>query len=262
MLGAIIGDIVGSRFEMQNIKSKEFTLFDPQCRVTDDSILSLAICKALMESKRNQDLLPALTVKYMRVLGKQYPNAGYGDAFIRWLSAEIPRPYNSFGNGATMRVSGCAFFAKNLKEAQYLAKSVTEVTHNHPEALKGAEALTVAIYMAREGKSIHDIKEVILRDYYTIDFTLDSIRKEYTFSPYCQTTVPEAFEAFFESTSFEDAIRLAVSIGGDSDTIAAMTGSLADAYYGVPRSIRMQALPYLDQRLQAILFAFEKTIQD
>jgi type I restriction enzyme M protein len=262
MLGAIIGDIVGSRFEMHNIKSKEFSLFDPHCRVTDDSILSLAICQALMESEGHRDQLPSLTIKNMRLLGNKYPNAGYGEAFLRWLSAKNPQPYESFGNGATMRVSGCAFFAKNLEEAQQLARCVTQVTHNHPEALKGAEALTVAIYMAREGKSISDIKHVIVHNYYPITFTLDSIRKDYTFSPYCQTTVPEAFEAFFESTSFEDAIRLAISIGGDSDTIAAMTGSLADAYYGIPRRIRNQALPYLDQRLQSILFAFEKAIQD
>ena len=227
MLGAIIGDIVGSRFEWNNIKTKDFEFFTDKCEPTDDSIMTLAIAKAILESKKQTDKLPELTVKYMKELGRKYPNAGYGGHFGYWIRSDNSEPYNSFGNGSAMRVSACAFAADSLEEAIRLSQAVTEVTHNHLEGLKGAEATTVAIYMARTGSTIPEIKDYINKNYYKIDYTLDDIRDTYEFNETCQDTVPQSLEAFFESTDFEDAIRNAISIGGDSDTLAAITGGIA-----------------------------------
>ena len=174
-----------------------------------------------------------------------------------WMYTDDPKPYNSYGNGAAMRVSPCGFAASSLEEAKMLSKIVTEVTHNHPEGIKGAEATTAAIYLARKGKSISEIRDHIDKHYYPMNFTLDQIRPAYTFNETCQKTVPQAIMSFLESTGFEDAVRNAVSLGGDSDTLGAITGSIAEAYYGIPADIRECALPYLDKRLSAILNAFE-----
>lgn len=261
MIGAIVGDIVGSRFEWQNCKSKDFELFHDRKYFTDDTVMTLAIGDALVhweKGKRKEDL-GKLATESMRKFGFDYPGRGYGGMFLGWLCSDDPKPYNSFGNGAAMRVSGCGYAAKSLKEAKELSKAVTEVTHNHPEGIKGAEAVTVAIFLAREGKRIKEIKDYIIEHYYKIDFTLDSIREEYHFDVTCQGSVPQAFEAFFESESFEDAIRNAISIGGDSDTIAAITGSIAEVYYGVPKGIRNQALKFLDEEAKETLASFEKT---
>ena len=168
-----------------------------------------------------------------------------------------PQPYNSFGNGAAMRVSPCGFAASSLEEAKILSKIVTEISHDHPEGLKGAEATTTAVYLAREGKSINEIREHINDHYYPMDFTLDTIRPTYKFNETCQETVPQAIMAFLESSGFEDAIRNAISIGGDSDTLAAITGGISGAYYGIPADIRESALTYLDHRLITILNEFE-----
>ncbi len=257
MLGAIIGDIVGSRFEWNNHRSKKFELFTPFCFPTDDSIMSLAIAQAVLDCDRDTDKVSECAVRRMQELGRIYPDAGYGGRFIYWLDEQNPQPYNSWGNGAAMRVSACGFAAKTLKEAKLLSQKVTEVTHNHPEGIKGAEATTVAIFMARTGSSMQEIQEVINRDYYQINFRLDDIRDSYLFNESCQGTVPQALEAFFESTGFEDAIRNAISIGGDSDTLAAITGGIAEAYYGIPDDIRNEALSFLDDRQFGILNAFE-----
>ena len=256
MLGAIIGDIAGSRFEWHNIKTKDFELFTPRCNPTDDSIMSLAVAKAILISK-NISNLSENAVFYMQLLGNRYPHAGYGGKFAFWLTTRNPKPYNSWGNGAAMRVSACGFAANSLDEAKSLSKIVTEVTHNHPEGIKGAEATAVAIYMAKTGSSLAEIQDYINKHYYKIDFKLDDIRDEYTFDVSCQGSVPQALEAFFESTSFEDAIRNAISIGGDSDTIAAITGGIAEAYYGIPEDIRNRALTFLDETQLTILNEFE-----
>lgn len=174
------------------------------------------------------------------------------------MYSDHPKPYNSFGNGAAMRVSACGFVAQNLEEAKTISRVVTEATHNHPEGLKGAEATVVAIYMARTGSTIEEIQKVIDQEYCPMNFTLGEIRDTYAFNETCQDTVPQALEAFFESTSFEDAIRNAISVGGDSDTLAAITGGIAEAYYGVSDALKQQALGYLDNRLLAIYRAFEK----
>lgn len=256
MLGAIIGDIVGSRFEWNNIKTKQFTLLTHECFFTDDTVMSLAVAKAILESG-SIEKLGDNAVRYMREVGQPYPDCGYGGSFYHWMYSAKPKPYNSFGNGAAMRVSACGFAASSVEEAVAMSKAVTEVTHNHPEGLKGAEAVTVALYMARTGKSILEIRDYMDHHYYPMNFTLDGIRDAYTFNETCQNTVPQALMAFFESVSFEDAIRNAISIGGDSDTLAAITGGIAEAYYGIPETIRKHALTFLDERLLKILNAFE-----
>lgn len=252
MIGAIIGDIVGSRFEWNNYRAKDFELFTDECFATDDSIMTLAIGKALMSSKADWSDLAEQAVRCMQEIGRPYPNCGYGGRFWDWMYSNHPQPYDSFGNGAAMRISACGLLAKSLEEAKFLSKTVTEVTHNHPEGIKGAEATTVAIYMARTGSTIDTIREVIDRKYYPMNFTLEEIRNTYQFNETCQNTVPQALMAFFESNSFEDAIRNAISVGGDSDTLAAITGGVAEAYYTVPEELRCKALSYLDKRLLAI----------
>ena len=256
MLGAIIGDIVGSRFEWHNIKTKQFDFLTHSCFFTDDSVMSLAIAKAILDSKELTQL-ETNAVLCMQEIGRHYPNCGYGGSFYKWIFSSNPKPYNSYGNGAAMRISACGFAATSLEEAITMSKVVTEVTHNHPEGLKGAEATTVALYMARTGSSILEIRDYIDKHYYPMNFTLDGIRDNYQFNETCQNTVPQALMAFFESTSFEDAIRNAISIGGDSDTLAAITGGIAEAYYGIPEAIRKHALTFLDERLLGILNAFE-----
>lgn len=258
MIGAIIGDVVGSRFEWNNRKSRDFTFFGRGCGVTDDSIMTLAVAKAILESKKDPERLSESAVKWMQKLGREDIDAGYGGRFLGWLLSDDPMPYNSFGNGAAMRVSPCGFAAESIEEAKYLARIVTEVSHDHPEALKAAEAVSVAIYMALRGSSMQDIRDAVERNYYRIDFTIDGIRDSYRFDVSCQGSVPQAFAAFFESTDFESAIRNAVSIGGDSDTIAAIAGSMAEALYGVPADIRACALTYLNDEYRAILEDFEQ----
>ena len=257
MLGAIIGDIAGSRFEWENHKSKEFVLMVWPCRTTDDSNMTLAVAKAILESGGDADRLPEYAVTCMREIGRAYPY-GYGGRFWRWLQSDEPRPYGSWGNGAAMRVSPCAWAAGSLEEALRLSDAVTGVTHNHPEGLKGARAVTSAIWLARQGADMGEIRGHIRDNYYPLDFTLDEIRPRYEFDVSCQGSVPQAIEAFLESDSFEDAVRGAVSIGGDSDTIAAMAGGIAEAYYGIPENIRKNALTFLDERRQGILDAFEE----
>ena len=257
MIGAIIGDIVGSRFEFRNHRSKEFELFDEKCCFTDDSVMTLAVAKALLESKPDFSDLSEQAVKRMQEVGRPYPHCGYGGRFGYWMYSDDPRPYRSFGNGSAMRVSAVGWVAKSLDEVKSLSAKVTAVTHDHPEGLKGAEATAVAVFLARQGMSKEEIKQYIEKNYYVLDFTIDEIRPTYRFNETCQDTVPQAMEAFFESVDFEDAIRTAISVGGDSDTLAAITGSVAEAYYGVPADTREKAIGFLDERLKKILFAFE-----
>jgi type I restriction enzyme M protein len=257
MLGAIIGDIAGSRFEFANNRSKEFELFHPSCFFTDDTVLTLAVGRAVLGSRGDWSGLAAAAVGSMRALGAYYPDCGWGLRFIRWLRSDNPAPYGSYGNGAAMRVSACAEAARDLGEAVRLSNLVTGVTHDHPEGLKGAEAATAAMFLARSGLSIPEIRSHLSERYYPLDFTLDAIRPSYRFNETCQDTVPQALEAFLESASFEDAIRNAVSVGGDSDTLAAITGSVAEAFYGVPQALREGALKFLDDRLKGLLADFE-----
>ena len=263
MLGAIIGDIVGSRFEWDNCKSKIFTFFSKEkgCFFTDDSVMTVAVARSLLDCRgdfRDYDKLSLLAVHNMQQLGRLYPDRGYGGHFEVWLNSEDPRPYNSWGNGSAMRVSPCGLAAKSLEEAVKLSKAVTLVTHNHPEGIKGAEATAVAVFLAKSGYKIPEIRDYITANYYDIDFRLGDIRADYTFDVSCQGSVPQALEAFFESTGFEDAVRNAISIGGDSDTIAAITGGIAEAYYGIPEDLRSEALTYLDENLKSVINKFEE----
>lgn len=264
MIGAIIGDIVGSRFEFNNHRSKDFVLFAEGCTVTDDSIMTLAVARAIMEAaaagedaagahdRDSRARLPALTVQSMQELGRRYPHCGFGGRFCRWIFSDDPRPYRSYGNGAAMRVSPAGFAARSEQEAVQLAETVTAVTHDHEEGIKGATATAVAIYMARCGAGKGQIRERISKHCYPLDFRIDDIRPTYRFNETCQETVPQAIQCFLEATSFEDALRTAVSLGGDSDTIAAITGAIAQAHYGVPEAMEKRALTYLDSELRAI----------
>jgi type I restriction enzyme M protein len=220
--------------------------------------MTLAVAKAIMESAkikppwRRENALSAFAVKYMREIGRKYPHCGYGNRFSGWVFGENPEPYGSYGNGAAMRVSPAGFAAESFDDAERLAEAVTEVTHNHEEGIKGAKATAVAIYMARQGALKREIRKEIVRSFYPLNFRIDDIRDSYRFNESCQETVPQAIECFLESESFEDAIRVAVSLGGDSDTIAAITGAIAEAYYGVPDDIKEKALGYLDEELLTI----------
>lgn len=257
MIGAITGDIVGSRFEWNNIKSKEFEFLTYKCFPTDDSIMTLALAQAILVSKPDHSDLSKNAIECMRSIGRNYPDCGYGGGFRKWMFSEDPKPYNSYGNGAAMRVSAAGFAATSVEDAKDIAKKITEITHNHPEGMKGAEATAIAVYMAKTGSSLLEIRDYIDKNYYPMNFTLDGIRAAYKFNETCQGTVPQALMAFFESTDFEDAIRNAISIGGDSDTLAAICGGVAEAYYGVPSEIRKHTLTFLDQPLLKILTAFE-----
>ncbi len=252
MIGAIIGDIVGSVYEWNNIKVKDFPLFSPKCFFTDDTVMTIAIAEGLMNGG-NADAF----IKAMKKYGRIYPDAGYGGRFSSWLFSETSYPYNSWGNGSAMRVSPVAWWYDTLSEVEQSAKITASVTHNHSEGIKGAQATAAAVFLARKGKSKKEIKGYIESTYeYNLDRTLDEIRPGYRFNESSQRTVPEAITAFLESVDFEDAIRNAISLGGDSDTLAAITGSIAEAAYGVPDEIKQKALSILDETLRNIYLQF------
>ena len=258
MIGAILGDIIGSRHEFDNIKTKDFELFTPDCGFTDDTVMTCAVAAALMECHGDYTELEKKTVEVMQLIGRQYPDCGYGGMFWRWMFSDQPKPYNSFGNGAAMRVSPVGFIAGNIEQAKELAHKVTSITHNHPEGLKGAEATAVAIVMARQGRTKEEIREVMERDYYTSEYTVDEYRDIIRGhgDETCQVSMPEALQCFYEGESYEDVIRNCISIGGDSDTLAAIAGGIAEAYYGVPEEMKLQLPEYLDERLMNIVEAF------
>ena len=262
MLGAITGDIIGSIYERNNIKTKQFDLFTDKNRFTDDTVMTFAVAEALMNGGGHENF-----IRFMKRYGLLYPRAGYGRTFVRWLASDTTEPYNSCGNGSAMRVSSCGWIAnldipieEGLKLTEDLAKKSAEVTHNHPEGIKGAQATAASIFFMRHGKSKNAIKEYKekLKDYikdrfeYDLDFTIDEIRPIYRFDVSCQGSVPPAIVSFLESENFEDAIRNAISIGGDSDTIGAITGSVAEAAYGIPEDIKEKAMSYLDGRLKGV----------
>ncbi len=251
ILGAIIGDIAGSRFEFRNEKSTDVELFTDADKFTDDSVMTIAVADWLMSD------VPL--VKAMRDWGRKYPRSGYGGMFFRWLfSKEEQPPYNSFGNGAGMRVSPCGYIARTLDEALDLAKQSAEVSHNHPEGIKGAQAIAAAIFLARQSKPKDDIRLYIEQTFgYNLHRTCDDIRPTYEFDETCQGSCPEAIIAFLDSTDYESAIRLAISLGGDSDTIACMTGGIAAAYYGIPDWMIEKAVKYLPDDMIDIINRFD-----
>jgi len=231
MIGAIAGDVIGSIFEHYAIKSTQFPLFSPYSRFTDDTVLTVAIADSIL---RKADYAASL-----KMFGQKYPNAGYGGSFFRWIYAGDSKPYNSWGNGSAMRVSPVGFAFNSMKDVLHEARESAKVTHNHPEGIKGAQATALAVLLARSGKSKATIKQEISdRFAYNLDRTLDEIRPDYGFDVSCQGSVPEAIIAFLEAKDFEDAIRNAISLGGDSDTIACIAGGIAQAYYqGIPSKI-------------------------
>lgn len=262
MLGAIIGDIVGSRFEWNNYRAKDFEFLTYECFPTDDSIMSLALAQAVIISKQDHTDLKDNAVECMQRIGRNYPDCGYGSSFYNWIFSENPKPYNSFGNGAAMRVSAVGFAANSLEEVKEMSRLITEVTHNHPEGIKGAEATASAIYMARNGSSKEEIKEYIEKEFrYDLDRSLDKIRLGYHMDETCQKTVPEAIIAFLEARDFEDAIRNAVSLGGDTDTLGAITGSIAEAFYGIPAVLIAECRRRLDEGLMTdVLDEFDRVL--
>ncbi|TXJ45881.1 ADP-ribosylglycohydrolase family protein [Brachyspira aalborgi] len=262
MLGAIIGDIVGSIYEFDNIKTKDFNLFTNEMFFTDDTVMTIAIADAIINGAKSENFILS-----MKKWGCDYIDKSYGASFRRWLKSENSEPYNSWGNGSAMRVSPCGWVAKlsepfeeGLKLTEDLAKKSAEVTHNHPEGIKGAQATASSIFFMRHGKSKNAIEEYKnkLKDYiqnkykYDLNFTLNEIRPSYAFNESCQKTVPQAIVSFLESENFEDAIRNAISIGGDSDTLAAITGSIAEASYGIPEDIKEKAINYLDNEIKEV----------
>jgi ADP-ribosyl-[dinitrogen reductase] hydrolase len=249
IIGAISGDIIGSVFEWHNVKSLDFELFCPRSTFTDDSVLTIATMNVLMNNM-------GYTQAY-HTFGRNY-KAGYGHSFRSWLFSDNPKPYNSWGNGSAMRVSPVGWFFNSIEDTLLEAKKSAEVTHNHPEGIKGAQATAAAIFLARTGKSKDDIKNFIIENFgYTLNRKIDDIRTGYEFDVSCQGSVPEAIIAFLESTDYENAIRLAVSIGGDSDTIACITGGIAEAFYkNIPDDIIDNVLNILPGELIRIIEEF------
>lgn len=250
MLGAIAGDIIGSVFEQFPIKSVQFPLFSPLSRVTDDTVLTVAIADAIL---KKIDYAIAL-----KKFGREYPNAGYGSSFYRWIHSADSKPYNSWGNGSAMRVSPVGFAFDSVQDVLKEAKKSAEVTHNHPEGIKGAQATALAVFLARTGQPKETIKQEISERFeYDLNRTLDAIRPDYRFDISCQGSVPEAIIAFLEGKDFEDVIRQGISLGGDSDTIACIAGGIAQAYYReIPQEIVANARARLPQRLLFVVDEF------
>jgi ADP-ribosylglycohydrolase len=258
MLGAIAGDIIGSIYELKPIKTMDFPLFQESCFFTDDTVMTVAVARALMEQAgKSQGDIRKAVIREMKYWGNKYPDAGYGSRFIKWLQTEQPLPYNSWGNGSAMRVSAVGWLYQTLDQTLNYAKWTADVTHNHPEGIKGAQAVAAAIYLLRSGKGMEETKRYVRGVFgYAFHKTLAEIRPTYVFDVSCQGSVPQAMTAFFESNGFEDCIRKAVSLGGDSDTIAAIAGSLAEAYYGIPEEIQRKTHTYMDEEMIAIYCKF------
>ena len=261
MLGAILGDIIGApyEFDFNNIKTVDFPLFNEFSEFTDDTVMSVAVANALVKTYgKDDETIKAELVRQMQALGRRYPGAGYGGRFWDWLFiTDNPEPYNSFGNGSAMRVSSAGWLYDTLEETLHAAHLTAEVTHNHPEGIKGAESTAAAIFLARNGKSKDEIKDYIVKNFgYDLDTTLDEIRPSYHMNETCQGSVPQAIRAFLEGSDYESTVRLAVSIGGDSDTIACIAGGIAEAYYGMPENLKAEALNRLSPDLCADVSAF------
>ena len=257
-----MGDIVGSpyEFDCNNYKAKDFPLFSEFSDFTDDTVMTLAVAKALMDTRRQDDsAIKSALVREMRRLGHKYPDRGYGVKFCHWLCADRPAPYLSYGNGSAMRVSAAAWLAEDMTETLHLARLTAEVTHNHPEGIKGAQAAAAAIFLARTGHCKADIRAYTEREFgYDLSRSCDELRPSYRHVESCQQTVPQAITAFLESADFEDALRTAASLGGDSDTLAAITGSIAEAFYGVPDDLKLECCRRITPELAEILLEWDK----
>lgn len=266
MYGAILGDIIGSPFEFdRGDKTKDFKLFSRRSHYTDDSVMTLAVCEALLKVGQDATVkeIEDAVISSMQSWGRRYPHAGYGGYFRRWLTACHPEPYNSFGNGSAMRVSAAGWLYDSLEKTRTVAKATANVTHNHPEGIKGAEAIASAIFMARNGSSKEEIKKYIENEFhYDLNRTLDEIRPSYHMDETCQKTVPEAIIAFLEAKDFEDAIRNAVSLGGDTDTLGAITGSIAEAYYRIPEWLMTECRKRINRDMRVVLDDFNDALSN
>lgn len=252
MIGAIAGDIIGSAYEFYSVKSTDFKLFTPESRFTDDTVLTVAVADCILNEKK----YPITFKEY----GRRYPNAGYGNTFADWLDSDSLAPYGSFGNGSAMRVSPVGFAFNTLDSVLEQAKRSAEVTHDDPEGIKGAQVVASAIYLAREGYSKDAIRDYVEENFeYDLHRTLDEIRPDYDFDETCQGSVPEAITAFLESSDYEDAVRKAVSLGGDSDTQACIAGGIAQAFYKkIPKHIIRQVRGILNKDLLVVVDEFNK----
>lgn len=265
MYGAILGDIIGSPFEFdRGNKSKEFSLFSTNSRFTDDSVMTIAVANAFLDAQPNADIewIRRRLISSMKKYGKLFPRAGYGGMFRRWLKSDDPQPYGSFGNGSAMRVSSVAWIYNDLETVRSMARLSAEVSHNHPEGIKGAEATASAIFLARTGIAKAEIKSYIEENFgYNLNRSCDEIRPNYHHVETCQETVPEAITAFLEGESFEDVIRTAVSLGGDCDTLTCIAGSIAEGFYGVPEALKQECRNRLPDALRKVLDGFDSWIE-
>jgi len=253
MLGAINGDIVGSRFEFNNIKTKDFDLFTEESRFTDDTVLTIAVADWVCHAN-TKGLKEAS--KFLRKWARKYPYAGYGGMFSRWIYSN-EGPYNSFGNGAAMRISPVGFMFNNEGDLKHASKIITGTTHNHPEGLKGAEVTAMCIYMAKNGASKDEIKEYVSK-FYDLNFDYEELKRTYKHEEeICQCTVPQAIYCFLISKDFEDCLRTTISIGGDCDTTSAISCAIAEAFYGIPKEIEEKAKTYLTKEMIEIIDDFD-----
>lgn len=265
MYGAILGDIIGSpyEFDFRNIKTKDFPLFSGGSVFTDDSVMTIAVVDGILNSLDennhfDDDVLRENIIDSLKLWGERFPNAGYGTRFYAWLFSDNKEPYNSYGNGSAMRVSSAGWLFDDIETTRRAAKISAEVTHNHPEGIKGAEATASAIFLARTGSTKDEIKDYIIKEFgYDLSRTCEEIRPTYRHIESCQETVPEAITAFLEGDSFEDVIRTAVSLGGDSDTLTCIAGGIAEAYYGVPAEIMMELVGRLPESFVKVLDRFD-----
>ncbi len=261
MYGALLGDMIGSPYEFdRGKKTKDFPLFVRESEFTDDSVMTIAVAEALMKTLGKDDVsVRYAVIRSMQKWGRRYPYAGYGARFIYWLKEKDPEPYNSWGNGSAMRVSAAGWLCDTLEETRRLARLSADVTHNHPEGIKGAEATASAIFLARTGHDKEEIRAYITAEFgYDLTRTCDQIRPDYRHVESCQETVPEAITAFLEGKDFEDVIRTAVSLGGDCDTLTCIAGSMAEAFYGVPEPLKAECRQRLAPDMLAVVDEFEK----
>lgn len=273
IMGGIVGDISGSRFEFSPIKSKQFELlkmsdnqfqarqsfrdYRENCHFTDDTVMTIAVANALLDANGNYDNLSELVVKNLKEFGKKHRYVGYGAKFNAWLNSQKSEPYNSFGNGSAMRIGAVPYFAKDIEELKRLSRLVTVVTHNHEEGIKGAEAVASCIWLAWNNYSKQQIKEYVEKNYYTMDFDYNELLQTYVHDESCQNSVPQSIYAFLISTDYEDAIRTAISMGGDADTMACIAGAIAEAFYGMPKDLEEKGMKFLTEDLKEVIKKFD-----
>jgi len=265
MFGAILGDIIGQPYEFdRSPKTKDFPLFCKKPTFTDDTVMTIAICDGILKAglEADEKTMKTAMITSMQLWGHKYPHAGYGRKFYMWLASEDTKPYGSYGNGSAMRVSSVGWLFETLERTREVARWSAEVTHNHPEGVKGAEASASVIWLARKGKDKSQIKEYIIKEFgYDLSRTCDEIRPNYHHVESCQETVPEAITAFLEGKSFEDVIRTAVSLGGDCDTLTDIAVAMGEAFYGLPEKLKKKAYELTSDDMNEVMKKFEAKVQ-